>query len=1031
MKKSPNKNTHNNVHSHKNSISNIIKTGKNKIHLFNKIKPTNMHQNVLNTIKINDKTRKILNIPKINEKKINISYDIKSKEIDSKNNISIYDKEISQKNLSKKENAQFSDNISIYNRYQTSTINPKKMISKNNNKNSLIRSNNKQNQKNVNKNNQNFHISINFLFKNKKLYSKEVLTTYKDSKSNKKFFKKNCSNELSNCNTIESKIYNSNNNFLIHKKKAILKNKSNNKNNTSTQLQNIFNTNNSIIKTNYQKVTKMSNKNYKTNNINNNEATKTINISNILIKKFNNLSHPDKVVFGDNENKKLEKSVNNINICRNYFQDNINSEFSNSTNKNLGKYTKKQKALKQKDIMDNYENEDENTLKRFKTEQLFELYELDKSIYQLIIKKKKKKNLDQEISISLNSKKSTQGNKNLRNLLIKNSDINKKMDNSQKHLGTNKYKLSPIKPEDKKYINKNMNNLKKSNKRKKNDNYLFKNKIYIQNSDSKKEKKNLCMKIETKYLYQKNSKQKDLHKDKNLIKDKINSTIDSILTNCRNHSNTLWVKKFDSINNNISRNHDCPMNSEINSNYFRKTDFEKKKRKICNIDFDILEKEKNKENKETNINVDFKNKNMKNYKFIKTNVVQNNKNDNINNKNKKNQIIKGGFTNEQKKIRENIKLNKTNKEIKSLNDFYFEEELQEDFLIRDTSQSTNNITKINPKKKNHIKNILKHKTNRIKKQNKKLSSSLYLSLYKEENILYNIINFCNYNTLNKLCLLNKNYYKYIKPLIHKKIKANIFNINKNNCSFNIIKKSVLQYTPLSSLSSVMVLKKYKDLLYELNEKYDIEIKKDLLRTDPDNASFQYGKENYNKLYHILSAYSNYNKNIGYAQGLNFLASLCIYIYKNEIEAFIFLDGLVRKFNLENLYGINNNILNDKLSEIEKIVNKWCPEVNKHLQRIILNYDFFIIKWMISLFANQMNIKYLLQLWDYLIIFGWKFFKGFVISVIKFNEKMILNSSLETITKNMNNIFKTKEFENNFYEIIDYTFYFIKEENEIL
>ena len=285
--------------------------------------------------------------------------------------------------------------------------------------------------------------------------------------------------------------------------------------------------------------------------------------------------------------------------------------------------------------------------------------------------------------------------------------------------------------------------------------------------------------------------------------------------------------------------------------------------------------------------------------------------------------------------------------------------------------------------------------------------------------------------MNKLCLLNKNYYKYIKPLIHKKIKANIFNINKNNCSFNIIKKSVLQYTPLSSLSSVMVLKKYKDLLYELNEKYDIEIKKDLLRTDPDNASFQYGKENYNKLYHILSAYSNYNKNIGYAQGLNFLASLCIYIYKNEIEAFIFLDGLVRKFNLENLYGINNNILNDKLSEIEKIVNKWCPEVNKHLQRIILNYDFFIIKWMISLFANQMNIKYLLQLWDYLIIFGWKFFKGFVISVIKFNEKMILNSSLETITKNMNNIFKTKEFENNFYEIIDYTFYFIKEENEIL
>ena len=1031
MKKSPNNSTLNDIYTHKNSISNNIKTGKKKVRLFNKNKQPNKRQNILNTIKINDKARKIFGIPKINEKNINISYDKKSKEIDSKNNISINDKEISQKYLTKKENAQLSDNISIYNDYQTSTINTKKMSSKNNYKNSLIRSNNEHNQKNINKNNQKFRISINFLFKNKKLYSKDVLTTYKDSKSYKKIFNKNCSNELSNCNIIESKIYNSNNNILNLNNKTILKNKSNSKNNTSTQLHNIFNTNNSIIK-HYQKVTKMSHKNYKTSNLNSNEASKTIIINNSLIKKFNNLGHPGKIAFDNNENKNLEKSANNINICRNYFQDNNNSLVSNSTNNNIGKYTKKQKVLKQKYIMGGYENVDVNILKKFKTEKTFELNKLDKSKYALLIIKEKKKSLDQEKNMSLNSKKSTQANKNLRYFLIKSNDINKKMDISQKNFGTNKYKLSPINPEDKKYINKNANNLKKSNKRK-NDNYLIKNKIYMQNSDNKKEKKNLCMQIEKKHLYQKNSKQKDLHKSKILIKDKIYSTIDSILTNRRNHSNTLRIKQFFSIYNSISRNHDGSVNYKIYSNYLRKTDFEKKNRKTFNIGFDILEKEKNKENKEnkeTN-NIDFTNKNMKNYEFIKTNVVQNNKNDNINNKNKKNQIIKEGCKNEQKKIRENIKFNETNKVIKSINDFYYEEELEEDYLIRDTSQSTNNITKIKSKKKNNTKNLLKYKTNLIKKQNKKLSSSLYLSLYKEENILYHIINFCNYNTLNKLCLLNKNYYKYIKPLIHKKIKDNIFNINKNNSSFNIIKKSVLQYTPLSSLSSVMILKKYKDLLYELNEKCDIEIKKDLLRTEPDNASFQYGKENYNKLYHILSAYSNYNKNIGYAQGLNFLASLCIYLYKNEIDAFIFLDGIIRKFNLENLYGINNNILNDKLNEIEKIVNKWCPEVNKHLQRIILNYDFFTIKWMISLFTNQMNIKYLLQLWDYLIIFGWKFFKGFVISVIKFNEKMILNSSLETITKNMNNILKTKEFENNFYDIIDYTFYFIKEESEIL
>lgn len=157
----------------------------------------------------------------------------------------------------------------------------------------------------------------------------------------------------------------------------------------------------------------------------------------------------------------------------------------------------------------------------------------------------------------------------------------------------------------------------------------------------------------------------------------------------------------------------------------------------------------------------------------------------------------------------------------------------------------------------------------------------------------------------------------------------------------------------------------------------------------------------------------------------------MYIYKNEIEAFVFLDGLITKFKLENLFGIKNNELNKKLKEIEYIVNKWCPEVNKHLQKIFLNYDFFTCKWMITLFSNNINLKYLFQLWDYMIIFGWKFFKCFIIAVIKFNEKKILNSSLETITKIMNDILKTKEFENNFSNIINETFLYIIKENIII
>ena len=229
----------------------------------------------------------------------------------------------------------------------------------------------------------------------------------------------------------------------------------------------------------------------------------------------------------------------------------------------------------------------------------------------------------------------------------------------------------------------------------------------------------------------------------------------------------------------------------------------------------------------------------------------------------------------------------------------------------------------------------------------------------------------------------------------------------------------------------MLQKKYIDLLYEINERNDLEIKKDLLRTLPDDTSFQYGKENYNKLYHILSAYSNYNKNIGYTQGLNFLAAHCMYIYKNEIEAFVFLDGLITKFKLENLFGIKNNELNKKLKEIEYIVNKWCPEVNKHLQKIFLNYDFFTCKWMITLFSNNINLKYLFQLWDYMIIFGWKFFNAFVISVLNKYKKIILNKQQNDLAIFMKNILKTKQFEIDFIELINNSMELISKEQNFI
>jgi len=802
-----------------------------------------------------------------------------------------------------------------------------------------------------------------------------------------------------------------------------------------------------MIINHYQKSIAISHKDYKIDNKNNIE--KKIKNNNIINKstKLNNYSR--RIFFNHNipinnnnflflNHKYLCNSLNNCYLT-NYIKNNIKTIDNHST-KNNKKNIKKKLNLKNNELLD-----DENShLKRFKTEKNFELVELDKNIYQLIRKKKKNLCLDKEVSISINHIKSFELKKNQKLTFEVNNPIYQKRNTNieskmKVDFGINGYKLSPIKSMDKKNKDEQLylvNDLKKK-KNKKNIEKINNDKNCIK-SYPKKEKKNLSMQIETKHIYQNNINNKK-EKNKNFL-DKKNNSIENInndINNSINIYNTIQIRLFDSSNNKYSRNHNS-INNNNDSTYYKRTNIKINKRNIGNLDFDFIIKEsstkfiskkqkiKNKvENKLKNSKI----KNIKNYELKRLKNIYKNKSIK-----KNNDKIKYFNGNEKKlKINDENKCKCFNKNIEYINDFCSEVDLDEDNMIRDTTQSTNNISKIiNTKMQSHFKNVLKHRTNNCKiKNNPKISISL-LYLFKNKNILEKIINFCNYDTINNISLLNKQHYKYIKPYIYEKIKNNIIKINNQNKYNNIIiKKSVLQYTPLSKLSPVMLQKKYIDLLYELNEKYDNDIKKDLLRTMPENNSFQYGNENYNKLYHILSAYSNYNKNIGYVQGLNFLAAHCLYIYYNEIDAFIFLDGLIRKFKLENLFGINNNELNQKLNEIECIVNKCCPEVNKYLQKIFLNYDFFTCKWIITLFSNHMNVKYLFQLWDYMIIFGWKFFRGFVISVIQYNEKIIIKSSLETITKIMNGILRTKEFEDNFNNIIDKTFEYINKENDIL
>ena len=301
----------------------------------------------------------------------------------------------------------------------------------------------------------------------------------------------------------------------------------------------------------------------------------------------------------------------------------------------------------------------------------------------------------------------------------------------------------------------------------------------------------------------------------------------------------------------------------------------------------------------------------------------------------------------------------------------------------------------------------------------------FYELLKNDKILRMFLFFCELDNslLNKFCLISKDIYKKIKPFIYQKISSTIFKYNENNSTRNKIKQYLMKNnSSLMKLSPAILHKKYTDLIFENNNKYDTDIKKDLTRTFPNNILFKYGNTYYNKLYHILTAYSNFNKNIGYIQGLNFLAANIIYFFEDEIDEFVFLDGIIHKFDLHKILdkNFNNNFFVKKLEKINLLLMKRLPKLNKFLSNIKLNFEFFTTNWILTLFSDSMDNEYLTIIWDYMTIFGWKFFEYFILNILILSENSILHLTQNILTSFKKNILRNENFKKNFHKLINET-----------
>ncbi|XP_036440368.1 USP6 N-terminal-like protein isoform X1 [Colossoma macropomum] len=209
----------------------------------------------------------------------------------------------------------------------------------------------------------------------------------------------------------------------------------------------------------------------------------------------------------------------------------------------------------------------------------------------------------------------------------------------------------------------------------------------------------------------------------------------------------------------------------------------------------------------------------------------------------------------------------------------------------------------------------------------------------------------------------------------------------------------------SLLLDVEKVKKENEGKYEKMKEqariYSTEIKQidlDVNRTFRNHIMFmdRFGVKQ-RSLFHVLTAYSVYNTEVSYCQGMSQIAAILL-MYMNEEDAFWALSQLLtdQKHAMHGFFIPGFPKLQRFQNHHDQILSKLMPKLKKHLDKEQMSTGIYSTKWFLQCFIDRTPFTLTLRLWDIFILEGEKILTAMAYTILKLHKKRLVKMSLEEL-----------------------------------
>ncbi|XP_069047799.1 TBC1 domain family member 1 isoform X3 [Lepisosteus oculatus] len=189
---------------------------------------------------------------------------------------------------------------------------------------------------------------------------------------------------------------------------------------------------------------------------------------------------------------------------------------------------------------------------------------------------------------------------------------------------------------------------------------------------------------------------------------------------------------------------------------------------------------------------------------------------------------------------------------------------------------------------------------------------------------------------------------------------------------------------------------YKELLKQLtSQQHAILI--DLGRTFPTHPYFsaQLGAGQLS-LYNLLKAYSLLDPEVGYCQGLSFVAGVLL-LHMSEDDAFEMLKFLMYDMGLRKQYRPDMIILQIQMYQLSRLLHDYHRDLYNHLEEYEISPSLYAAPWFLTMFASQFPLGFVARVFDMLFLQGAEVIFKVALSLLGSHKPLILqHDNLEAI-----------------------------------